>query len=125
MARDKKIGFIFKDLGNGISILRLKGELNSLTEEKVRMAVDNAMEKSGHKLILELSLVPYTNSAGTGLIIDAFKTARDHGGKIVLLNPVDMVLEVFNLVGLPQIVDVKFNLNQALECFGPEYRNRK
>ena len=124
MDKKSKIRFAFNDLPEGIWMLRLNGELNSLNEEKAREAVFRSLEKSDYRLILELSNVPFANSAGTGLIIDAFTIARDNGGKVVVMNPVNDVLEVFDMVGLPQILDVKFGLDAAMECFGPEHRKQ-
>jgi len=125
MSTDNELLHSFKELEDGISMLRLQGELNSLHEDKVRKIVGKALKKSGFRLIIEFSRVPFTNSAGTGLILSAFTTARKHGGKIVLLNPTGMVLELFVLVGLPKVVEIKHNIDEAIACFGPEHRKKK
>ena len=121
MAKEKKIRFAYKQLVGGISMLRLHGELNASNEEKAREGVQRALVKADYKLILELSNGPFARSAGTGLIIDMFTLARDHGGKVVVLSPHNDVLEVFDMVGLPQILDIKFDVESAIACFGPEH----
>jgi len=124
MNNDGKIRFAFKELEEGISMLRLMGELNSLYEQKARHAVERSLKRADYRLIIELSNVTAANSSGTEVLIDAFTLARGHGGKVVVMNPIDEVLDVFNLVGLPQILDVKFGIEAAMESFGPEYRKK-
>jgi anti-anti-sigma factor len=79
---------------DGTLILKLSGPLTITTmfgfQNEFRVMTPQAM-------ILDMSGVPYMDSAGLGLIMNYFVSAQDHGRKFLLVGVNERVRELFHM----------------------------
>ena len=96
---------IVKELNNKQLVLSLEGELNSATapifEEVVKNELDNATS-----LIIDLAKLSYLSSAGLRILLVAQKIMMKKGGMVVR-HPNNEVMEIFNLTGFSNVLDIE------------------
>ena len=76
------------------------------------------VDSDGRKeIILDFSLVEYLSSAALGKLITMHKKVSTAGGKLLLCNIQQDILEVFQLTRLDQVLTLCKTLDDALEKF--------
>jgi anti-anti-sigma factor len=93
----------------------LIGNLEHLSVAQFRDAV--AQLRDARRVIFELAAVPFVDSAGLGALIGAVRRTREIGGDAVVCAPRPSVKRVLDMIGLPRIVHVFDNLDEARAYF--------
>jgi anti-sigma B factor antagonist len=99
---------------SGAVILHLSGTLDSYTFPMLEEAVQQQFENGCYRIIFDLSELEYISSAGCGQFVGAMSEAQEHGGNIVLVNANEFVCNVFNLIGLIEMIPIVENFEAAL-----------
>jgi len=94
----------------GCRILRLTGPLtlNSLFDFQNTLRADPPPA-----LILDLTAVPYMDSAGMGAIINYFVTTQRHGRKLVVVGVNGRVMELFKMTKVDALLTLKTTVDEA------------
>jgi anti-sigma B factor antagonist len=73
-----------------------------------------------HNIIVDMSQVTYINSGGLRCLITARRLSRQQGGDIVLCSLSRRLAEVFEMVGLDQVLIIYNSRDRASAHFSPE-----
>ena len=94
----------------GSRILRLSGPLviNNMFEFQSFLRNDPPQA-----LILDLSAVPYMDSAGMGAIINYFVSSQRHGRKLVVAGVNGRVMELFRMTRVDGLLTMKESVAEA------------
>jgi anti-sigma B factor antagonist len=91
---------------HGITLF-LAGEVDVYTSLQLKKELTALIDRQVYEVILELSKVSYMDSTGLGVIIGGLKAARNHQGKIILLNPTPRLERLFSITGLSEVMEIK------------------
>ena len=86
-------------------------------DTEIKQAVDDLIKRGSRKIILNLTRVPYLDSAGLGEIIRCFTTVRKSGGNLKLLSPNKRIIELLTITQLINVFDWYDNEAGALASF--------
>lgn len=102
---------------NGITIFTLDGRVDSEGAVDLDLALQTATSEEKFKLILEMSLVRYINSAGLRTLADILTQAQENDGdlKLVKLNP--KVQRVFQIIGFDKFFKIYDSAEEAIAAF--------
>ena len=103
---------------NDVNILKVSGYLDTTTASELEAALYGLLEKSGYKIVVDLSGVTYISSAGWGIFIGEIKKIRNNGGDLKLAGMVGDVFEVFQLLEFQSILEAYPSTDEAVEAFG-------
>ncbi len=84
---------------------------------EIKQAVDDLLKKGNKKILLNLSRVPYLDSAGLGEIIRCFTTLRKSGGAFKLLSPNQRIIDLLSITKLLNVFDCFDNESSAIASF--------
>ena len=98
----------------GVPIVQLRGEIDLHTCPDLRATLQRLMEAGKHDIVLNLSEVPYLDSAALGVLVDAVRRAREHNGGIHLAQVTPFVLRAFEITRLIKIFQVHDTVEAAL-----------
>jgi anti-sigma B factor antagonist len=85
---------------------------------QIRQAIDDLLSQGRKKYLLNLSKVPYIDSAGLGQIIRCFTAIRKAGGTLKLLSPNAKVVDLLTVTKLGSVFDWYGDESSALASFG-------
>lgn len=103
-------------LKKNMLIIRLKGELDQASAEKLKYQVSEVIDKYRVKnLVINMNEVPFMDSSGIGFIIGRYTQLKIRKGKIVVCSMNKMIERIFNLSGLKKICLVTSNEEEAEE----------
>lgn len=88
------LSVVFAPGGEGQGVLRLKGPL---TAENVSPFMNAVRGEQSSTIILDLSQVPYVDSAGLGSLVSAFVTHQKAGRRFVLTGVNNRVLQLLQI----------------------------
>jgi anti-sigma B factor antagonist len=97
---------IVKSQSEGAIVLALNGKLSAATAGEFNAAVDSALGES-QSLVLDFKDVDYMASAGLRVLVAAQKKLHASGGSMVLRNVQKEVMEVLEVTGLDELLDIR------------------
>jgi anti-sigma B factor antagonist len=103
------------ETAEGYTICRPVGELDAFTVGQFRQALAE-MAASPH-LIIDMSGVPFVDSAGLGALIGGIRRARELGGDVVVACNRPSLIRTLRTTGFDRIVTVAETLEAAAAAF--------
>ncbi len=100
-----------EETGDGYSICRPAGELDAFTVAQFRQVLADVA--SAKKLVIDLSGVPFIDSAGLGALIGGIRRTRELGGDVAVACDRPTLVRLLKTTGFDRIVSVTDNVEQA------------
>lgn len=96
------------------SVCRPKGELDAYTVGQFRDALQEVGDVE--RLIIDLSEVPFMDSAGLGALIGGIRRTRDSGGEVAVTSNRPTITRLLQNTGFDSIVPVTDDIDGAIEA---------
>lgn len=93
-----------------ISVLTLSGPFTLGNMFELQNAIRSITPQL---LIINLSAVPYMDSAGLGVLMNAFVSAQSHGRKVVLTGVNDRIRALFEMTRVDSLLTISDSLASA------------
>ncbi len=100
-----------------ISRIALVGRLNIVGAEAIALPLAT-VAGAKQNLIIDMSGVTFIASIGIRHLVSAAKTLSRRSGRLVLLNPSDMVSEVLTTSGLANLLPMVRSESEAIAALG-------
>lgn len=101
---------------DGFTLCRPMGELDAYTVASFREALG---ELATHpRVVIDLSEVPFMDSAGLGALIGGIRRAREHGGEVAVACSRPTLTRLLHTTGFDRIVPVTETLDDAVAALG-------
>jgi anti-sigma B factor antagonist len=100
---------------DGYTVCRPVGELDAFTVSQFRQAL--AELAAGPRLVIDMSGVPFVDSAGLGALIGGIRRARELGGDVVVVCNRPSLVRTLRTTGFDRIVTMTDTLNDAKAVF--------
>ena len=94
------------DRDGATATVRLRGEVDVLTVDRVRGALVEALQTRPAEIVVDLAELVFIDSTGLGALIFGFQRARDAGIRFRLAHASSGVRQVLQLSGLLEVVDL-------------------
>ncbi len=92
--------------GENSLILEVSGQVDTVTAPELQTAILTAFQKTTN-VYLNLSDVAYMSSAGLRALLIGQKTAASKGGKLIIQNVQEPVMQVFNMSGFSKVLTIE------------------
>jgi anti-sigma B factor antagonist len=99
----------------GITLLAVKGQIDTLTAPEFRSKLLSLLMDKRFKLIIDLDGVDYIGSAGWGIFISEIKQIREQEGDLVLAGMNSGVLEVYHSLEFGSILKAFHTVESAFQ----------
>jgi anti-sigma B factor antagonist len=99
----------------GYTICRPIGELDAFTVSQFRQALAELASKP--RLIIDMSGVPFVDSAGLGALIGGIRRARELGGDVVVSCNRPSLVRTLRTTGFDRIVTMTETVDEAKAAF--------
>jgi len=99
--------------------IRLKGELDHHTAEKLRKQAESAIKKYNiQHIILNLGGLSFMDSSGLGVILGRYKQIKEKKGEMVVCAISPTIKRLFEMSGLFKIIKLELSEENALQRLG-------
>jgi len=102
---------------DGISIILISGFLDANTAPNLEQAVEDIINESKYKIIVDFSELDYISSAGLGVFMSQIETIRENNGDLKLCRMQNKVYSVFELLGFPMLFEICDEIDQCKKKF--------
>ncbi len=100
-------------------IIRLEGELDHHTSEKVRDKIEAEVDKGIiNNLVFNLEKLSFMDSSGLGMMLGRYKKIRQLDGKMSICSVQSSVYKIFELSGMFKILSVYDTEADAINALG-------
>lgn len=99
-----------------IAVVEVRGEIDVSTMPQLRQVLDRTSEQTT-QIILELSGVPFCDSAGLGVLIAVWKRLRRDGGALRLAGCHRQLRRILHVTGLDAYMPCHSSRHEALRAF--------
>jgi anti-sigma B factor antagonist len=100
---------------DGYTVCRPVGELDAFTVSQFRQAL--AELAVGPRLVIDMSGVPFVDSAGLGALIGGIRRARELGGDVVVVCNRPSLIRTLRTTGFDRIVVMTDTFDEARAAF--------
>ena len=87
--------------------LSVSGELDAYTAPQLRKMLDEVLDGSVSRVVVDLKSTSFIDSTGLGVLVGAARKARSQEGELVLDSPVKSVHRVLQITGLTLSIPVR------------------
>jgi len=99
-------------------VLAITGEIDRDTIAVFRESMEKFLATlTVPNLVLDLSELAFTNSEGIGYITDVYNRLSAQNKKILIINASERIMDIFNLVGLNQLITCLNSEEEAANSF--------
>ena len=98
---------------DGICELVVEGEVDASSSIHLDNSLSEALSNNS-KIIVDLSKLEYISSAGLGVFMSYLQQIETDNIQLVLFGLSEMVLEVFQILGLDQLIEIRASKAEAL-----------
>lgn len=99
-------------------VLSINGEIDRDTNTSFRESMEQFLANYAYtNLVLDLSKLAFINSEGIGYITDLSNRFTAQNKKIVIINASERIMDIFNLVGLNQLIPCLGSEEEAVNSF--------
>jgi anti-sigma B factor antagonist len=98
------------------AVVAVVGELELATAPKLRQQIVTLVGDGRTRILIDLQQVDFVDSIGLGILVSALKRVRGRDGQLVITGPKPRVRVLFDLVRLPEIIDVYDTLDEAMDA---------
>ena len=102
---------------NDLTILSLEGYLDAHTAPEFENAVQQEIDAGYRRLIVNCEGLTYISSAGLGVFMSFLEEIREAGGDIKICGPSPKVLQVFEILGFPELFDMLPDVPAAVQRY--------
>ena len=100
-----------------VVIFDLKGDLDAKTASAVKEKINEKLNEKKSLILINLSEVPYMDSAGLGVLVSGLKNTNKFSGDLKLWGLQEKVKNVFELTRLNKVFEIFEDEKSALESF--------
>jgi anti-anti-sigma factor len=99
---------------SGVTVLRLNGSLSQTELADVEKSFNEATHQDGAAIVLDLSNVEFLTTPAISMFLDAAKSLKGSGGRIVATGPQPRVGEVLKRLRLDTLLPVSANVAEGV-----------
>lgn len=99
------------DITNGYTVTRPVGALDACTAPHLREAM--ALMTSVPRVVIDLSEVPFIDSAGLAALVNGIRRLRETGGQVAVCSVRRQVSRALDLTGFERVVPVVATIDDA------------
>ena len=103
---------------DGYTVCRPVGELDAYTVGQFREALGEFAARP--KLLIDMSAVPFVDSAGLGALIGGIRRARESGGDVAVCCNRPTLVRLLHTTGFDRIVTVTETIEEAAAFLGDD-----
>lgn len=100
-----------------IDVVAITGSVDGLTADTLLATLQRHVEDGGNRLVVDLSGVDYTSSAGLRALLATVKETRRRGGDLRLADINPNVRKVLELSGFATILKIYTGVDEAVASF--------
>lgn len=94
-------------------IIKLEGEVDASSSIHLDKALRKAIEQNFKKILVDCNDLNYISSAGLGVFMSYIQDFQSQNINLVLFGLSDKVKNVFEILGLDQLLKISKNLKEA------------
>jgi len=88
-------------------ICKIDGDFDAYHSADIKKMIKEQIETSNHrKLVIDMSDVPYIDSAGLGTMVAILKDARNYGKEVILTSMRQNVKRIFEMTRLDKVFQI-------------------
>jgi len=110
MPIDSPLTFARTDKANGTSIFRIVGPLTIRNLFEIQAAL--RAEPLPRATVMDLTAVPYMDSAGMGVIVNSYVHAVNHGAAFYAVGVCDRVKALFEVTRVDKLIPMRENADE-------------
>lgn len=95
------------DVNNRKLVISLSGRLDTITSPQLEEEINRYSLDETETVILNAKELEYISSAGLRLVLMLHKKMAKQGGQLKLINVNDMVMEIFDMIGMSDFLDIE------------------
>jgi len=100
-----------------VTVIVLSGEIDVKSTPHLKELLQGLIDEGKNQLLVDLTAVPFIDSTGLGIFVNAFKRTQQAGGTIKFANPKEELRKVFSLTQTDKVFSIFDSVDEGLLSF--------
>jgi anti-sigma B factor antagonist len=100
-----------------VTVIELSGEIDVKCAPQLKDLLQGLIDEGKKQLLVDLIGVPFMDSTGLGIFVNAFKRIQQTGGAIKFASPQEELSKVFSLTQTDKVFSVFDSVDEGLISF--------
>jgi anti-sigma B factor antagonist len=96
--------FMNMEVVGDVGVIRVRGEVDLLEAPRLDEVAQKMLGDGAHTLVIDLDGVPFMDSSGLRVLIEAHRRAHAQGGTVTVRHPSRFIHSLLQLTGLDQVL---------------------
>ncbi|MEV2276089.1 STAS domain-containing protein [Nocardiopsis sp. NPDC049922] len=105
---------------DGVVVVTPVGEMDAVTSPALAEVLDGLLsEEPPRPVVVDLAKVAFCDSRCIGVLVAAYRQARDLGVGLVVAEPQQQVNRLFVIAGIDQVIPIMASIGAAVDALRP------
>lgn len=96
-------------------LVRVSGEIDHHTSERIRREIEKEILRSGAiNIAFDFGRVSFMDSSGIGMIIGRYKTVTALGGSVIIYDATEQIKRLIEMSGLSSLIIISETLQKGI-----------
>ncbi len=100
-----------------VTVIELSGEIDVSCAPQLKDLLQGLIDEGKNQLLIDLTEVPFMDSTGLGIFVNAFKRSQQAGGSIKFASPQESLRKVFSLTQTDKVFSIFDSVDEGLRSF--------
>jgi anti-sigma B factor antagonist len=101
-------------MADGCTVVTAAGDIDISTSPVLRSTLVEATAGNPEAVVVDFTDVAFVDSTALGVLVGAFTTLRNNGGRFAIVNDHEAVLKVLRITALHDVLGVHPTLDEAI-----------
>lgn len=105
-----------RSVADGIEFVAVEGEIDIATSPRLITVLNDAVARSDHPIVVDLTRVGFMDSTGLALLLNAHRRVVRRGHGFAVICPLGPLQRVFEVTDMVETLQVHFDRESAVEA---------
>ncbi|MBR8740569.1 STAS domain-containing protein [Nocardiopsis sp. MG754419] len=99
---------------DGVAVVTPVGDMDAVTSPALAMTLERVLSQEFTGVVVDLAKVEFCDSRCIGVLVAAFRQARDRGIRFTVTEPQQQVNRLFVIAGIDQVIPIGASTGDAV-----------
>jgi len=111
-------------IGNGLTLIEVAGDVDVFSAPLLRARITDLIHKNTYHLLIDMAQVPFLDSSGLSVLVEAIRLVRPHGGSVNLAAPREGIQRILRISGVDSGLGSYASADEGIQALSGSFTSR-
>jgi anti-sigma B factor antagonist len=111
-------------IGNGLTLIEVAGDVDVFSAPLLRARLTDLIHKNTYHLLIDMAQVPFLDSSGLSVLVEAIRLVQPHGGSVNLAAAREGIQRILRISGVDSKLGIYASADQGIQALSGSLAGR-